>query len=213
MIFKLNLYLTTAALIIIFAHKSHSCGGIKPVNYKHVAGAFIAPLCNPPPVHCTCCEYFLFQDLWACGGWVSCINICSCALSPLGNQRGFVFGAQGSLQQQTGGDTAQSLCLTGGFASTVSCIYMSPPGSAALYSCSPIPWISKGIFPFMPIFDAEVFRHHAETLYTDHTPFDFAVTLIKLTRALNWLLMSNLFANTLWSCVLWGCSHTTAGHS
>lgn len=46
-------------------------------------------------------------------------------------------GAQGSIQQQTGGDPTQSLCLTGGFAPTVSSVYTSTLGYTVLSARMP----------------------------------------------------------------------------
>lgn len=48
-------------------------------------------------------------------------------------------GVQGSIQQQTGGNPSQSLCLTRGFAPTVSSVYTNTLGYTALYASMPIP--------------------------------------------------------------------------
>lgn len=44
---------------------------------------------------------------------------------------------QGSIQQQTGGDPPESLCLTGGFAPTVSPVYTKTLTQTALYASLP----------------------------------------------------------------------------
>ncbi len=50
-------------------------------------------------------------------------------------------GAQGSIQQQAGGDSSQSLCLTGGFAPTVSSVYTNTLRYTVLFASMPVLWI------------------------------------------------------------------------
>lgn len=59
------------------------------------------------------------------------INICL-LICVSGEPMWICLDAQGSIQQQTGGDSSQSLCLTGGFAPTVSYIYTNALGFTVL---------------------------------------------------------------------------------